>query len=744
MAAVAPELQRSFTGGEQSPELVARADLARYKTALQTEENFVSLVTGGATRRSGLADVYAALDNYSELHPFAFSDSDAYAVEFGVEKAHFFRDAGILLEGDAPFELATPFTQPEIANICTTQSANALFITTGARALQKLMRNDVTDYSIGDAVLRNGPFRDANTDQSVTITGDADGGVDIGGAVNLTASAGIFAEGMIGGLFRLDIEDQSHFGKWASGIKDVATGTGVYWGDNFYVCDGAVGSYTGAEPPVHLVGSAWDGIIVGTDIGARSWAFKHSGYCIVKITAFSDAQNVAVQAVTYVPAEISNAGTWRWAEGAFSDYRGFPRYCALHKKRLYLMSTSADPTGGWASCIDDYTNHDASTGDDTAAFRFRLEGNNGKVNLPRWLLSASRLGIGTAGDEHVLVPVGSDIIKPDSFDVVDATAEGSAPVQAVRVEDIVFVSADTQRLLEMADDPNTVTQNKFIANDLTLYADHIGDAGFTDLTWQREPYRLLWTLDVDGQLAACTYRRDQSVQAWSRHPTTKGVVETICAVPSPVKKRQDLWVITRRTLAAGTVRRVECLMPFFQKHAAADRVATNAFFMDGGGTYNGAAATTINVPARLNGETVNILADGKVVQPQVVAAGQIHLPIAASTVSYGLPMTGILRTLRCDKDALGGALSGKKVRAQSVVVDVMDSAGIEACAGNNKFDLLKPSAGHKMDAAAALFSGPLEIETLAADWSDSDITIRCADPLPATIRAITPHYQVER
>jgi hypothetical protein len=741
MAAVAPEIQRSFTGGEQSPELLGRADLARYKTALQTEENFVSLIRGGATRRSGLADVYAALDDYSALFPFAFSDSDAYAVEFGVGKARFFRDYGILLDGGSPYELTTPFTQAEIADICTAQSANALFIATGARPLQKMMRNDVTDYSIADAGLRNGPFRDANADQSITIQGDAADGVDAGGHFNLAASADIFAAGMVGGLFRLEIADQSQFGRWQAGKKTIPIGTGCYWGDNFYLCDAIQGDYTGDAPPVHLVGSAWDGLNVGAETNARRWAYKHSGWGVVKITGWTDAQHVAVEAVSYIPKEISSGGTWRWAEGAFSDYRGQPRYCALHKKRLYLMSTSSDPTGGWASCIDDYTNFDASTGDDTAAFTFRLEGNNGKVNLPRWILSASRLGIGTAGDEHVLVSVGGDIIKPDSFDVVDATAEGSAPVQAVRVEDIVFVAADTQRLLEMADDPNTVTQNKFVANDLTLFADHIGEAGFAGLTWQREPYRLLWTRDADGNLAACTYRKDQQVQAWHRHPTRKGTVQSLCAAPSPVKKRQDLWVITSRTLAAGTVRRVECLMPFFQKTA---RDVVDAFFVDGGLTWRGDPATVINVPARFNGETVNILADGKVVPPQLVAGAKITLPKAASVVTYGLPLTGTLRTLRCDKDTLGGALSGKKVRAQSAVVDVMDAAGVEACAGDKQFDLLMPSAGLNMDMPSALYSGALEIDTLEADWSDSDITVRCAQPLPATIRAITPHYQVER
>lgn len=742
MAAVAPEIQRSFSGGEQTEELTARADLARYKTALAQAENVVVLIRGGATRRSGLMDIHAAIDAYSDLRPFAFSDSDAYALEFGVGKLRFYRDFGILESAPGvPYELVTPFLQAEIPNLCSTQSANALYITSGARTVQKLMRNGNLAWTIADAGLRLGPFRDANTDQTLTIQSSASGA--IGTAMNLTASAPLFNAQMVGGLFRLQIKDESQFGKWAAGDAGFVAGNGCYWGGNFYEVNTTHGK-TGVNPPVHLVGAAWDGSQIAVGDDAVLWDYRHSGFGVVKITGYTDSTHVAAQAVTWVPKEIQTVGTWRWSEGAFSDYRGWPQFCALHKKRLYLMSTSSDPTGGWASRIDDYTNFDATQtgdGDSTAAFNFRLEGNNGKVNLPRWLLSASRLGIGTAGDEHALVPLGSEIIAPSTFDVIPATTEGSAAVEAVRVEGVVFVAADTERLLELSDDPNTVQQNQFVANDLTLYADHIGAAGFTDLTWQREPYRLLWTLDAAGQIASCTFRKDQDVKAWCRHPTVKGTVESICAVPSPIKKRQDLWAIVTRTLAGGTSRRIECLAPFFLK---TDRNVVNAFMVDGGITYTGAPITTLAVPARFNGETVNILADGKVVPPQLVAGAQINLPRAASTVTFGLPLTATLKTLRCDKDTLGGALTGKNVRAQSAVVDVLCAAGIEVAAGDKDFELLVPSAGGTMDAPAQLKTGAFDVESLEADWSDSDITLRMAQPLPATIRAITPHYQVPR
>lgn len=744
MAAIAPEVQRAFTGGELDPELLARADLARFKTCLQTCENAVPLIRGVVTRRSGFLDIWPARDAYSDLHPFAFSDSDAYACEFAVGKLRFFRDYGVLQSAPGvPYEINTPLTQAEIPNICSTQSANALYITTGARTVQKLMRNDTLNWTIADAALRLGPFRDQNTDQTITVTASA---VDLtaGTNFNLTASSAIFNAGQVGSLIRLEAKDQSQFGKWA-GPGDagfVANTSKVYWGDNFYKCV-AVQGKSGASPPIHLVGAEWDGSTPAGD-NAVKWLYLHSGFGVAKITGFTDSTHVACQAVTYVPDEINLAGTWRWSEAAFSDYRGWPKFCAIHKTRLYLMSTASDPTGGWASRIDDYTDFDATQtgdGDDTAAFRFRLEGDSGKVNLPRWLLSAARLGIGTAGDEHVLIPVTQGAIAPANFEVIPATTEGSAPVRAVRVEGIVFVAADTERVLEMADDPNTVQQNSFIANDLTLFASHIGLAGFTDLVWQREPYRLLWTIDANGALASCTYRKDQSVQAWARHPMTKGTVQTICTVPSPIKKRQDLWAIVSRPLASGTVRRIECLAPFFQK---GDRDIVDAVFMDGAVQYSGIPTAALAVDARWNGETVNILADGKVVAPQVVNGSHITLPRAAASITYGLPLTGFIRTVRCDKDALGGALSGKNVRAQSAVVDVIDTAGVEVAAGAGSFEYLKPTGGQNMDAPPTLYSGPMEAVPLEADWSDSDIALRMVKPLPATIRAITPHYQVAR
>ncbi len=380
MARLAPEIQRNFTGGEQSPELDARADIPRWRTALRTMENFVALIRGIVTRRSGFLDINAALAN-SVLREFAFSDSDAYCIEFGVGVARFYRDYGFLESAPGsgtPYEKATPFTLAELPQIRTAQSADTLYITTGLRTLQKMKRLAQTNWTVADAALRNGPFMDENSDKAITITSDAGVDMEPGTNFNLEASADIFAAGMVGGLFKLSAQDQSQFGKWAGpGDAGFIVGSKVYWDNNFYLCTNTHGK-TGSSPPIHLIGAQWDGSNVAVGDDAIQWTYKHSGFGIVKITGFTDARHVAVQAVTYVPDEVALVGTWRWSEGAFSDYRGWPRYCALADGRLYLMSTTSYPTDGWASGTEDFENVDASHPDeDSAAFHFRLGGNGG-------------------------------------------------------------------------------------------------------------------------------------------------------------------------------------------------------------------------------------------------------------------------------------------------------------------------------------------------------------------------------
>ena len=94
MARVAVELT-NFTGGELSPRLDGRTDLAKYASGCSTLENLVVYPHGSAARRPGstfVAEV-ADSDNKTRLIPFEFSTTQTYMLEFSNLKMRVYKDS---------------------------------------------------------------------------------------------------------------------------------------------------------------------------------------------------------------------------------------------------------------------------------------------------------------------------------------------------------------------------------------------------------------------------------------------------------------------------------------------------------------------------------------------------------------------------------------------------------------------------------------------------------------------------
>lgn len=744
MAREGGSVQRSFTGGEQSPKLEARADLARFGTALELCENFVTLIQGGAEKMPGTRDVLAAQDN-SRLFSFSFSAIDGFAIEISPANLHFFRDFGFLdAGGGAPYALASPFTAGEVAVLDTAQSADLMFLACGTKPIQQLARIANTNWTIGAMPVKNGPFRDPNLDQTQFLYTTHSGELTVGTSIDLQSrGAAPFDAFHVGAFFRVRVPDTGKYGSWTTQTP-YNVGDIVMWNANWYKCVGTYSTKAGGQPPVHLIGTAWDGDIIGSGSTARQWLYLHSGFGIVKVTGYTSASHVTATVQSYCPSDLigtsSANGTWRWEEGSWSDYRGHPRIIGFHKKRLYALSNAAQPTHVWAGVIDDFPNFDDSRTDATNAFGFDLEADSGQVNIPQWLVSAKRLAVGTSGNEFVISS--SDVtspITPTSADPESATTEGSAPVPAINVEGPIFVGKDGKRLNLLGYDLQT---DNFVASDLTVNADHIagpGTVGFKRLAWLRDPYRLICALRSDGLLTTCSYRKDQNVTGWHRHPKPNGFVEDICVAPSPAGIRQDLWLIVQRVLPAGTVRRVESLTPFFER---GDLASTGAWFVDGGLQYSGAPATVISgIPAHLIGATVKVRADGQNRPDAVVAdnggTGKITLDRAASLVTLGLGYTARLRSLRYD-----AKLEGKKSRVAALLVDVVNAGVVTGAATGNFPQLLTPAGGAGTGAPAPLQTQLLEVP-LPSGWSDDgQVEIVSDDTGPCSVRALRPTMQV--
>ncbi|MDQ4678173.1 hypothetical protein, partial [Stenotrophomonas maltophilia group sp. RNC7] len=135
-----------------------------------------------------------------------------------------------------------------------------------------------------------------------------------------------------------------------------------------------------------------------------------------------------------------------------------------------------------------------------------------------------------------------------------------------------------------------------------------------------------------------TYVPEQQVQGWHRHTTAaSGKFESVCCVTE--EDEDAVYTIVKRTINGQSVRYVERL------HSRRVEALEDAFFVDAGLSYSGAPATTFGGLDHLEGEEVNILADGAVMSRQVVTGGEVTLQQPASTVHVGLPITADLVTL---------------------------------------------------------------------------------------------------
>jgi len=186
MGRVAVELT-NFTGGELSPRLDGRNDLAKYNSGCKTLENMIVYPHGSASRRSGTQFVAEVKDSTKKtrLISFEFSTIQTYILEFGDQYIRFYKDNGQILSGGSPYEISSPYLEAELFDIKFAQSADTMYICHPNHSPKKLTRSGHTSWTLVDDVIINGPFMDHNV-ETTTLTPSHK---DVGQTTTVTASS---------------------------------------------------------------------------------------------------------------------------------------------------------------------------------------------------------------------------------------------------------------------------------------------------------------------------------------------------------------------------------------------------------------------------------------------------------------------------------------------------------------------------------------------------------------------------
>ena len=783
----------NFRAGELSPKLSGRIDLQKYAEGCDTLDNMVVYPSGGITRRPGSYYAGSSKDGGKvRLINFEFSDEQAYVLEFGANYIRFFKDGGILTEattsitaitkanpavvtaashglnnGDRVFigsvggmtevnnreftvankttntfelsginssafttytsggtvgkivEVTTTYSVTEIFEINYAQSADVLYLAHKDHEPAKLTRTTATSFTLADIDFVDGPYLDENI-TSTTLYASADTG-----SVTITASAALFTSADVGRLIRFREVLEVTYDEWAASTS--------YSKDDFVRYNGHVYKKTdngtetsGNTPPVHTSGTE--------SYGDIDWEYRHDDTGHVKITAFTSSTEVTATVkeddggVSVLPHNTvgSSNATTRWSLGAFGGDQKFPRAVAFYEERLYFAGTVGQPQTIFGSVSADFENHTPGTNDDDAV---NITIASDQVNVIKHLLPARFLQILTSSAEFTLSGgTGTTPVTPTNVNVLRETTFGSSTIRPLRAgNSTILIQKGTEKVKEITFDLDT---DGLLGIDLTVLADHITSGGLVDMIWQQEPELVLWFVSTSGNLIGLTYDRANGTVGWHEHPLGgTATVESITAIPSGAE--DQVYLSVKRTINSATVRHI-----VFLKTLSFDTIA-DAFFVDSGLTYSGSSTDTITGLNHLEGETVQILADGSTHADKTVSGGSITLDRNATKVHIGYNYTSLVKTLRMEGGADDGVSQGKIKRIHGVTVRFLDTVGAEMGPDANNLDRLPfRDSSMAMDEAVPLFTGDKEISFPSGYDNDAQVVVQQSQPLPMTITAI--------
>lgn len=142
--------------------LHARADLAKYHTALAELVNMIVLPQGGVTRRAGFSDLGRTLAHMNttytvKLIPFEYNSTDSELLEFCNKEIRVWQktSAGYV----EACSIRSPYNDvKDVQGLRYVQSGNVMFLTHRNYKPQMLRRNSLTDWSIEELPYHSGPW----------------------------------------------------------------------------------------------------------------------------------------------------------------------------------------------------------------------------------------------------------------------------------------------------------------------------------------------------------------------------------------------------------------------------------------------------------------------------------------------------------------------------------------------------------------------------------------------------------
>lgn len=675
-------LQRSFNGGELTPEFFGEITDAKFQSGLATCRNFIVLPHGPVANRPGFAYVNTA--KYSgtkkvRLIPFTFSTTQTMVIELGAGYFRFHTQGATLLSSGTPYEVANPYAEANLFDIHYVQSADVLTLVHPNYPPKELKRLGATNWTLTDISFLSS--LSAPTGVSATSSG---------AGTTSTYSYVVTAVGQNG-------IDESPASAPASCTNNILV-TGAY---NTIAWTAVAGAQR------YKVYKFWQGL------------YGYMGQ--TDQLTFKD-DNI-IPAMSTTPAIINNP---------FNSAGNYPGSVSYFEQRRCFAGTLNQPQNIWMtrSGTESNLNYSLPTKDDDS-INFRVAAR--EANTIRHIVPLANLVLLTSAAEWRVTSLNSDAITPNTVSVRPQSYVGASNVQpAIINNNMIYAAARGGHMRELA---YSWQSNGFISGDLSLRAPHLFDnKTIIDMAYAKSPHPTLWAISSNGNLLGFTYVPEQQVGAWHRHDTKDGTFESCCVV---AEGNEDvLYAVVNRTVNGNTVRYVE-RMASRQFTTQAD-----AFYVDCGATYSGAPVTTLSGLSYLEGKTVNILTDGAVHRQLVVTGGSVTLDYAASKIQIGLPITADVKTLPWNAQLDAALSQGRTKNVNRIWLRVNNSGSVFAGPDETKLTEAKLRTTENYGQPPSLVSQEVQL-VISPTWNDAgQVFVRQSNPLPITLVSLSMEVAV--
>ena len=696
----------SFVGGELSPLIYCRFDLAQYSAGFQTLQNMLVIKPGVVTRRPGTRYVATTQGNgLARLSSFVYSEDDAYTLEWTDLKLRFFRDQAQILSGDDPYEITTVFEESELFEFQIYQSADVSYIVHPNHPMQKLTRLAHASWTIADVDIDDGPFLDENiTDVNITPSATT-GSITLIARVptGSTDDQDIFEAGHVGSLWAIrdimpEIRDVNYFDTTGTG-DELLCPREAEWEFRAYSAAAARWQAIVQLQISRDGGTTWDVYSEIESDGSASVDESRSGICeedtnvhfraactdytqgviryilliksythqgVARITAYTDANEVTAT----VLSELANIdSTTRWSEGAWNAVRGYPACIGFNSGRIVVARTDYQPLTVWMSHSGDYEQWWAGT-TDNRSFAYTLS--MAEQNPINWISSKhkSSIIIGTLGGVMELRPLDSTkgFIPTNPPTVHSSVAVRAKYLQPILADNtLIFVSQSGKQVHQLlySEDEASIT-----APELTMLAGHITGDGISQIAYQHETNQILWTAREDGHFPAMTYSHPYGIAAWSDH-VTDGNVVSVASIPTD--DADELWMVVQRDVGDTNYYFVEYLDTINPDHDIED-----GYYLDSGASWDGGASESISNITSVSPGVITLsawpsdgdgtaMADGDYVRIENVSGmielnGQSYVVDDADSTTLTLTLDDVTETTSIDTTAYTAYTSGGTVQ----------------------------------------------------------------------------------